>query len=194
MTQVECYTRAMTPEIHAPVSVEAFWDLSRDLRWSELVAGQVIELTPPGFRHGLIVGGMVQRLREHVTSHRLGVVTNEAGFILSKEPPTVRAPDVSVVLTARVPSPIPTKFFPGAPDLAVEVLSPDDRPAEMAARIADFLRAGCRAVWVVDPDTETLTVHTEQGTTRYAAHETLDGPPPLPGFRASIRELLAISQ
>ena len=193
MNRVECYTRAMTPEIHAPLSVEAFWDLSRDLRWSELVAGQVIELTPPGFRHGVIVGGMVQRLREHVMRQRLGLVTNEAGFILSKEPPTVRAPDVAIVLSERLPSPIPTRFFPGPPDLAVEVLSPDDHPSEMAARIADFLRAGCRAVWVIDPEAETLTVHTEQGAARYGAHETLEGPPPLPGFRASVRELLTIS-
>ncbi|MGQ0549728.1 MAG: Uma2 family endonuclease [Armatimonadota bacterium] len=175
------------------MSVEAFWDLSRDLRWSELVAGQVVELTPPGFRHGAIVMGLGQRLREHVTSNRLGVVTSDAGFILSKDPPTVRAPDVAVVFAERVPSPIPARFFPGPPDLAVEVLSPDDRPAEMAARIADFLRAGCRAVWVVDPEAETLTVHTEQGATRYAAHETLDGPPPLPAFRALIRDLLAIA-
>jgi len=192
MTQVRCYTRDMTPEIHAPVSVEAFWDLSRNLRWSELVAGQVVELTPPGFRHGAIVVALVRRLGEHVANNRLGVVTNEAGFILSKNPPTVRAPDVSVVLNERLPSPIPTKFFPGPPDLAVEVLSPDDRPAEMAARIADFLRAGCRAVWVVDPEAETLTVHAEQGAARYGAHETLDGPPPLPRFRASVGELLAI--
>ncbi|MGH2374425.1 MAG: Uma2 family endonuclease, partial [bacterium] len=113
--------------------------------------------------------------------------------ILSRDPPTVRAPDVSVVLTARLPTPIPTRFFPGPPDLAIEVLSPDDRPAEIAARIADFLRAGCQAVWVVDPEAETLTVHTESGATRYASHETLDGPPPLRGFRASVRELLAIS-
>ncbi|MGH2376464.1 MAG: Uma2 family endonuclease, partial [bacterium] len=112
----------MTPEIHAPVSVEAFWDLSRDLQWSELVAGQVVELTPPGFRHGAIVLAVAQRLREHVTSQRLGIVTNEAGFILSRDPPTVRAPDVSVVLTARLPTPIPTRFFPGPPDLAIEVL------------------------------------------------------------------------
>ncbi|MGH2402863.1 MAG: Uma2 family endonuclease, partial [bacterium] len=146
MTRAECYTRAMTPEIHAPVSVEAFWDLSRDLRWSELVAGQVVELTPPGFRHGAIVSNLARKLGEHVTSHRLGVVTNDAGFILSKEPPTVRAPDVSVVFAERGPSPIPARFFPGPPDLAVEVLSPDDRPAETAARIADFLRAGCHAV------------------------------------------------
>ncbi len=183
----------MSPEIHAPVSVEAFWDLARDLRWSELVAGQVVELTPPGFRHGVIVVAIAQSLHEHVTSHRLGLVVNEVGFILSREPPTVRGPDLAVVFTERLPSPIPTKFFPGPPDLAVEVLSPDDRPGETAARIADFLRAGCRAVWVIDPEAETLTVHTERGATRYGAHETLDGPPPLPGFRTSVRELLAIT-
>ncbi len=184
----------MMPEIHAAVSVEAFWSLSRKLSRAELVAGQVVEMTLAGFRHGEIVMAIAARLNDHIASHRMGTITSaDTGYVLSADPPTVRAPDVGIVFWGRVPSPRPVRFFPGPPDLAVEVLSPDDRPAEVAARVADFLRAGCRAVWIVNPDAETLTVHTDQGAARYGAHETLDGPPPLPRFRASVRELLAIS-
>ena len=99
-------------------------------------------------------------------------------------------PDIAVILAPRVPSPLPVKFFPGPPDLAVEILSPDDRPGEVAAKVADYLRAGAQAVWVVDPEGQTITVHTRDGATRYGAHESLDGAPVLPAFRVSVGTLL----
>ncbi|MGH7754405.1 MAG: Uma2 family endonuclease, partial [Gemmatimonadales bacterium] len=82
------------------------------------------------------------------------------------------------------------RFFPGAPDLAVEVLSPDDRPGEVAAKVADYLRAGAQTVWVVDPESRTVTVHTGGGATRYAAYETLDGAPVLPNLSLPVATLL----
>jgi Uma2 family endonuclease len=116
-------------------------------------------------------------------------VFSEAGFILSEHPPVVRAPDVAVVLARRVPGQLPAKFFPGAPDLAVEVLSPDDRPPEVAAKIADYLRAGTAAVWVVDPDHHTVTVHTADGAARYGGTEVLRDAPPLPEFTLPLNDL-----
>jgi Uma2 family endonuclease len=101
----------------------------------------------------------------------------------------VRGPDIAVVLKERVPSPPPAAFFPGAPDLAVEVLSPDDRPAEVASKVADYLRAGSSAVWVVDPEQQVLTAHTERGATTYRRDETLRGELPLPEFELPLREL-----
>ncbi len=136
----------MTPEILAPVSVEEFWRLGHRWPRAELVAGQVVELVPPGARHGAVVSTIEGLLRQHVTERHTGVVFSESGFILSEDPPVVRAPDVAVVLAERVPTQLPVEFFPGAPDLAVEVLSPDDRPPEVAAKVADYLRAGTRAV------------------------------------------------
>lgn len=98
---------------------------------------------------------------------------------------------MSVVVKARVPHPLPTGFFPGAPDLAVEVLSPDDRPGEVAAKVADYLQAGSAAVWVADPEAGTITAHAHQVAMKYGADEVLDGGPVLPGFRARVRNLLA---
>jgi Uma2 family endonuclease len=179
----------MVPETRTPVSIEEFWHLAHCLPKAELVAGQVIELVPPGARHGFLVAALIQRLREHVAVHDLGIVLADAGFVLSTDPPTVRAPDISVVLRARVPSPLPVKFFSGPPDLAVEVLSPDDRPAEVAAKLADCLRAGAQGVWVIDPEAQTATVHTRQGTITYRLDETLRGAPPLPDFTLPLPDL-----
>lgn len=181
----------MAPETLTPVTVEAFWHMAHDLPRSELVAGQVIELVPPGIRHGRLVVTLCRRLDEHVAKLKLGIVVTDAGFVLSKDPATVRGPDIAVILAPRVPSPLPVKFFPGPPDLGVEILSPDDRPGEVAAKVADYLRAGTQAIWVVDPETQTITVHTRDGATRYGAHEFLDGAPVLPAFRVPVGALFA---
>lgn len=168
------------------VSVDDFWRLA-GLKRAELVGGQVVEMTPPGARHGAVVATLTRLVGAHVDVHRLGVVFVEAGFVLAHDPPTVRAPDLAVVLAARAPSPLPARFFPGPPDLAVEVLSPDDRPAEVAAMVADYLRAGSSAVWVIDPEGQTVSVHAREGVTRYAAGETLEGAPVLPSLRLPVR-------
>ena len=181
----------MAPEIRAPVSVDEFWHLVHRLPDAELVGGQVIELVLPGARHGVLVAGLSYRLREHVSTRHLGIVVSDTGFILSRDPPTVRGPDVAVVLRDRVPSPIPAKFFPGPPDLAIEVLSPDDRPGEVAAKVADYLRAGAQAVWIVDPDARNVTVHTARGAATYGRDEVLRGAPPLPTLELTLQTLFA---
>jgi Uma2 family endonuclease len=181
----------MAPEIRAPVSVDEFWHLARRVPRAELVGGQVIELVPPGFRHGALVVGLGQRLFEHVAARGLGVVVSDAGFTLSAAPPTVRGPDLAVVLKTRLPSPLPVKFFDGPPDLAVEVLSPDDRPSDIAAKVADYLRAGTRGVWVVDPDARSITVHTRADVTVFARDDVLRGAPPLPDFELPLHAFFA---
>jgi Uma2 family endonuclease len=179
----------MAPEIRSPVSVEEFWRLAHRYPRAELVGGQVIELVPPGFRHGAIVVTLARHLAEHVVLHGLGIVVTDSGFVLSTDPPTVRGPDIAVVLKPRVPSPVPVAFFPGPPDLAVEVLSPDDRPSEVAAKVTDYLRAGTKAVWIVDIERGTVTTHTELGAAVYRREETLRGEPPLPEFELPLWEL-----
>jgi len=181
----------MAPEIHAPVSIDEFSHLAHRLPDAELVGGQVVELVLPGARHGVLVAGLSYQLRDHVMASKLGIVVSDAGFILSKDPPTVRGPDVAVVFRDRVPSPVPAKFFPGPPDLAVEVLSPEDRPGEVAAKVADYLRAGARAVWIVDPDARTVTVHTSGGAATYGRDEVLRGAPPLPALELTLQTLFA---
>ncbi len=182
----------MAPEVLTPISVDEFWNLAARLPKAELVAGQVIELVPPGTSHGLLVAEITGEIRSHLARGGLGVVVVETGFVLSVRPPTVRSPDIAVVLRERLPSPIPREFFPGPPDLAVEVLSPDDRPAEVAAKVADYLRSGAKSVWVVDPQKRTLTIHTAAGATRYTHDEVVHGADPLPGFELSLHALFSL--
>ena len=87
-------------------------------------------------------------------------VMTETGFVLATNPDTVLAPDISFVRRERIPaSGVPASFWRGAPDVAVEVLSPDDRQADVAAKVRDYFSHGVTLVWVIDPSARTVTVH-----------------------------------
>jgi len=157
----------------------------------ELVRGELILMTPAGFEHGCIAADLCARLAGFVRQERLGHVTGaKTGFQIARDPDTVRAPDVGFVRAERVPSPPPGGFFQGPPDLAVEVLSPDDRASEVLAKVNDWLTAGCLAVWVVDPAKRTVSVYGQQGqVATLSGHDELSGGDVLPGFRLSIAEI-----
>jgi Uma2 family endonuclease len=104
----------------------------------------------------------------------------------------VRVPDVAFIRSAGVPPAGVDKFFPGAPDLAVEVLSSDDRPAEVAAKVQAWLAAGCTVVWLVDPSARTVTAHRKNTEPKiYSETDLLVCPDLLPGFSVSVVEILA---
>jgi Uma2 family endonuclease len=131
-----------------------------NLQHCELVRGELVMMSPAGFDHGRFASRIVAALENHVSRQGLGVVTTaEAGFQLAHDPDTVRAPDVAFVRAARIPQDGVKGFFQGAPDIAVEVVSPSDRASEIAAKVRDWLQAGCSLVWVVDPENRTITVH-----------------------------------
>jgi Uma2 family endonuclease len=157
----------------------------------ELIHGELITMTPAGFEHGRIAAEIGWVLKEYVKHQPLGIVTGaETGFQIGHNPDTVRAPDAAFIRADRVPS-IPVRgFFPETPDLAVEVLSPSDRASEVAAKVRDWLAAGCRMVWVVDPETTSVTVY--RGRDQIAILESsdmLDGGDVLPGFSVSVGSL-----
>jgi Uma2 family endonuclease len=159
----------------------------------ELVRGELILMTPAGFEHGSIVVNVTLPLGGFVRKHRLGIVTGaETGFHIACDPDTVRAPHVGFVRAERVPSTRLRGFFPGAPDLAVEVLSPDDRATQVLAKVNDWLAAGCLLVWVVDPAKRTVSVYHKQGETlTLGAEDELSGDDVLQGFRLSVGEIFA---
>jgi len=131
-------------------------------------------------------------LGDHVYRRRLGVLfAQDTGFKIESGPDTVRAPDVSFVSQAHADR-IPARGYAAiAPDLAVEILSPDDRPGELLAKIGQLLDAGTQLVWVIDPMRSEARVHRANGElTIIPADGRLDGEQVLPGFTCSLAEVL----
>jgi Uma2 family endonuclease len=156
----------------------------------ELVEGELVPMSPPGFDHGCIVLDIAAVLREFVQSRKLGLVAVEAGFCVSHDPDTVRSPDVAFVRAERIPTGGVRAFFQGAPDLAVEVISPSDRASEVIAKARDWLQFGCIAVWVIDPETRTVTVYSNGPQTLFlSTQDTLVCEELLPGFRLPVSQV-----
>ena len=150
-------------------------------------------MSPAGFEHGRIAGEIHSRLGAFVKSRGLGLVLSaDTGYYIQRDPDTVRAPDVGFVRAERVPRTPTAGFFQGAPDLAVEVLSPGDRASEVLAKIQDWLDAGCKAVWVVDPAKQTVAVYRPDGAVvRLAPADDLAAEDILPGFHLRVEEIFA---
>lgn len=178
------------PSSDHPIHAEDLPYVAPEEGLSELVAGEVVCEPPPSEEHGWVAGNVFGLLWSFVRERRLGrVYAAETGFVLSRDPDTVRAPDVAFVSAERLaPEARRGPYFEGAPDLAVEVLSPGTGPVVMAAKVRDFLAAGARAVWVVDPARRTVTVHRRDHVPRTLSEsDTLDADPAVPGFRLPVR-------
>lgn len=163
----------------------------------ELVNGEVIEVTGAAWQHNLIAKHLTRLLDDHVILRSLGLVfTDGAGFILDQDPPTVRVPDVAFVSGDHVPAADHEEgFWPGAPDLAVEIVSANDRATEVRAKVSHYLAAGTRLVWVLWPRDQTVTVYRADGsTTQFGDGDTLDGEDVVPGFTVPVSALFAISR
>jgi Uma2 family endonuclease len=162
-----------------------------DSKYYELVRGVPRVCEPPGGVHGMIAGRVVARLGEHVERLGLGTVLVEAGYVLQRGPDTVRGPDVSFVSLARLPPDrIPEQFIPGAPDLAVEILSPSSRWSEVEEKIVDYFAAGARLVWVLDPaERRAIVRYPDRPPRIVAVGESLDGEGVVPGFSLALPEL-----
>ncbi|MBI2765154.1 MAG: Uma2 family endonuclease [Chloroflexi bacterium] len=141
----------------------------------ELIRGEVVTHMPAGGPHGDTALAIGAALRAFVHAHRLGRTGVEVGFRLSRDPDTVRAPDVHFVRAERLTDGrMPSAFFPGCPDLAVEVVSPDDTDAEMNKKLGQYLEASTPRVWIVRPEQETVTVHRPGGDAHtYASGDVL---------------------
>jgi Uma2 family endonuclease len=157
----------------------------------ELVRGELILMSPAGLEHGAIAGRLYGHIFSYVTKKRLGLVlAAETGFVIGRDPDTVRAPDVGFLRSDRVPKVLTPGFFEGAPDLAVEVVSPTDRAGKMLAKVRDWLTAGCRVVWLVDPTSRTITVYRGLSeTTVLAVGDDLTDNDVLAGFCLPVAEI-----
>jgi len=178
------------------LTAQDLWRLGEGDVRRELVDGEVIEMAPVGGVHGKITLKVARYLAEHVEQHGGGeVLVGDVGFVLNlpHDPDRVRAPDVAFISSPRLPEgQVPVGFFQGAPDLAVEVLSPTDNPLDVQQKIRDYLEAGARLVWVVAPQARTVTVYRADGSARLLREpESLDGEDVLPGLQIPLVELFS---
>ena len=159
----------------------------------ELVRGELITMPPPGAQHGGIAARVVSLLDPHVREHGLGKMLGESGFRLETGPDTVRAPDAAFIARERVPADgLPEKFWAGAPDLAVEVVSPGDTYEEVHEKALEWLALGARLVWVITPRRRSVTIYrAPDDIVVLDAEATLDGGDVIPGWSAPVAELFA---
>ena len=183
-----------TPNTTTTVTAAHLSAMPRDGMRRELVAGELRMMSPSGWRHGKVVGWLHTQLGSHVQQHKLGVVFGaETGFLLSRQPDTVRAPDIAFIAHENLPSVEPNEaYWPGAPDLAVEVRSPRDTSAAVAEKVEAWLAAGCRLVWVVDPQQLTVTIHRSTDDVQIqAVDEKIVGGDIVAGFSCAIADIFA---
>jgi Uma2 family endonuclease len=158
----------------------------------ELVRGELLRMPPAGHEHGEIAGNTFALLWTFVKKHSSGkMYTAETGFTLSRNPDTVRAPDAAFVTAERAARQKRRHgFFDGVPDLAVEVVSPGDTAEEVEEKILDYLEAGVRLLWIVNPRTRTVAVYRSLSDIRVLTlDDSLEGYDVLPGFTVPVREI-----
>lgn len=183
----------MATQLHTTTADELL-AMPRDGVRRELVDGEVREMPPAGHRQGRVAMRVSTPLHHFVTSGRLGeVYAAETGFRLASDPDTVRAPDVAFVRAERVEEAgDPESYFPGAPDLAVEVISPTDRYSDVLAKVGDYLNAGTRRVVLVDPQNRTVSVFAADGERADLTEgDVLDGGDVVPGWTLPVRDIFA---
>lgn len=159
----------------------------------ELVRGRIVREPPANFRHGQVDSRLAYRIRRWVDEHGLGEVVTNVGFVLSERPATVRGPDIAFVSRERIPAEVaPTGFARFMPDLAVEILSPSNTASDVQEKVLEYLEAGVRLIWIVDPRHRRATVYRSRSDIRLLSEEDhLDGDPVLPGFTVALSEVLA---
>lgn len=166
----------------------------RDENRYELIRGRIIVMPPAGAPHGDLAMNLGARMRVFAEDHELGkVFAAETGFVLEMNPDMVRAPDVAFVRTERLNvDGLPFGFFPGQPDIAVEIVSPNDRASEVQDKIQEWLSHGTLLVWVVEPKTKTLSIYRPDGSAQVLqSGDTLSGEDVMPGFEFQVERLFA---
>jgi Uma2 family endonuclease len=175
------------------ISAEELWGLPDDGQRRELVEGQLRVMPPAGFEHGRVASTANRLLGTHVHASGIGVTLGaETGFVLASDPDTVRAPDVAFVTRANADAVGRTvKFWPSAPDFAVEVVSPGDSFGEVESKALGWLAAGTTAILVLDPARRSASVYRASGDVRVHTDGELELSDAVPGWRVAVAEFFA---
>lgn len=162
----------------------------------ELINGELEKTMSAGFPHGRIAARLLVLLGNFIWDHGLGEVgAAETGFQLTFNPDTVLAPDVAFISKERLEQVGETeRFWPAAPDLVVEVLSPSDRPSKVNKKTLLWLSYGAKQVWIVNPKDRTVSVHrSPTNVTTFYGSDYLEAQDLLPGFRLSPDRIFSTS-
>lgn len=174
-----------------PMTADELWRLPSDGRRYELVAGALQEMSPAGSLHGYVVAQLTGHLYLYLRDNPVGSLFGaETGFLIRRQPDTVRAPDVAIVLNHRLEAGIQTGFFPGAPEFVVEVVSPNETTASANEKAQRSIEAGGELVWNIWPLARSVTIH-QPGRPVETIGELgmLRGEPLLPGFECRVDAL-----
>jgi Uma2 family endonuclease len=157
----------------------------------ELDRGVLVEMSRPKPRHGLIATNLILLIGSFVKTNRLGRVFTESGFILARNPDIVRGPDLAFMHANRAPNDADLdRYIDGGPDLAVEIVSPNDMAEDVRRLIDEYLQAGAQAVWIIYPAFKTVEIHRANGSMSVLrASDMLVGEATLPGFSTPVSAL-----
>ena len=172
------------------VTADELYAMPEDGFKYELVRGELVRMPLGGFLHGVIGATVGWHLGSHVDNLRLGtVLAADTGFQLAED--HVLAPDGAFVSESRIPaSGSPEEFFPGAPDLAIEVISPSEREPHISQKVDDYLHYGCKMVILIRPRTRQIEVHTpNQDVQILETGDVLDGGDAVPGWQLPIADI-----
>ena len=183
----------VAPSVEKLVTADELFHLPSSERY-ELVKGELVEMNPlPGFEHGAITHRLSYLITHHVVQHDLGIVlAAETGFRLARNPDTVRAADIAFIAKSRIPARFPKSYLDFAPDLVAEVVSPNDDPDAIQAKVKDWLDAGVRLVLIVYPGSRQIAAYRSlREVTILTDADTLSAPDLLPGFACPVSEIFA---
>lgn len=180
MTAAEFYDWANHPD-NAPKSYE-------------LVRGEVVEMTRPGARHGLVCVNAASLFHGFARQRQRGyVLSNDAGILLERDPDTVRGPDIAFFDEIVKYEDLNPKFSEEVPTLALEVLSPNDRIGKVTRRINEFLNAGIKLVWLIDPEARDVTVYRkDRNEMVFEENQEITGEDVLPDLRIRVAEFFFV--
>ena len=176
------------PKVHTAEDLER---LSDEGYHYELIKGELREMAPPGGTHGSATSRISYYVSAIVYGQDLGdVFAAETGFLVSRYPDTVLAPDLAFIAKDRLPDPLPRSYVPVVPDIVLETRSPNDTKREVADKVDRWLALGVRLVWELNPQTRVLTVHRpNQDPHLLGIGDTLDGGDMLPGLSVPVERI-----
>jgi Uma2 family endonuclease len=186
---------AVSRQMTGLMTAEELEMLPDDGNQYELIEGELIQVSPTigkSGRHEMYIGWLIM---DHVLRHDLGYVySSSTGFIVARSPDSVLSPDVGFISRDRIPDEGEEQhFLATVPDLAIEVLSPSNRPGEMRRKARMYLAAGVKMIWIVDPQKQTVAIWAPDTPERVlTSDEIVDGSDVLPGFQIRVADLLKL--